>query len=145
MDRRRKNASVPDTAVNLMQIIKAALREMENERNSYYEREILGYLLVHAVGRENAKTWDVISEEVRRSIGISHTKNHFQNGLLKRSRESDFFIGSTDSKPAGYFLIDTLIDAQEMERWHLQRIATETARLNHLHTLMFQAIKTKTP
>ena len=126
-----------------MKTIQATQQELLNPKLKKWERLILEFLLDKAIGRANAKTWDAISRKLV-GAGWDIRKNSFQNGLLKRSRESDFFIGSTDAKPSGYFIIDTLKDAQEMERWYLHRITTETARLNHLHSLMFNSINKKT-
>jgi len=57
----------------------------------------------------------------------------FQQGILKRTRECDLFIGSNDHGIAkGYFLIQDQADAEIMRDWYAKRINVEVARLKNL-------------
>lgn len=84
------------------------------------------------MGSGNAKSWNKISE----ALGLTITKNTFQQGLLKRSREGNLFIGSNDhGESSGYFIIDTEKDAEIMMCWYRKRIAVEQRHLDHLMML----------
>jgi hypothetical protein len=76
------------------------------------EAIILSHLLRHAVGRNSAKPWVNIEAELHRH-GVSLTKQGFQQGILRRTRAGDIFIGSYDRDGmAGYFIIDSVDDAR---------------------------------
>jgi len=80
--------------------------------------EILNYLIRNAVGSSNAKSWEQIHAYLV-SKKIKYEKGSFQQGLLKNTRESDSFIGSYDhGSQAGYFIINTQLDAELMRDWY---------------------------
>ena len=84
------------------------------------------------MGSGNAKSWNKISE----ALGLTITKNTFQQGLLKRSREGNLFIGSNDhGDSSGYFIIDDAKDVEIMMCWYRKRIAVEQRHLDHLMML----------
>ena len=64
--------------------------------------------------------------------GYTLSQNAFQQGLLKNSRENGYFIGSFDSIPRGYFIIDSQHDAELMRNWYRARISKEEARIKSL-------------
>lgn len=90
---------------------------------------LLDYLLRHAVGRNNAKSWPVI-ETYLQSKGVSMNQQRFQQGVLKNTRSGSIFIASNDhGRSRGYFLIDDQADAQTMRDWYQKRIDRETENL----------------
>lgn len=98
------------------------------------ERAILDYLLEHAVGKANLKSWDSI-EAALTAQGITGlpSKESFQTGLLSRTRENDAFIGSTKD---GYFIIEDMRDAFACLNFYLSRIEVENRRVQSLRRLM---------
>lgn len=98
------------------------------------EKLVLDFLIVNGVGRMNAQPWGVL-EAYLSSNGVSMTQQRFQQGILKQTRENDVFIGSNDhGRSRGYFLIDTIQDAEMMRDWYQRRIDTEQNRLDNLRT-----------
>jgi hypothetical protein len=59
------------------------------------ERIVLEFLIANGVGRSNAQPWRVIQEHLKKH-GVSMQQQRFQQGILKRTRENDVFIGSND-------------------------------------------------
>ncbi len=101
-------------------------------------RAILDYLLAQGVGIENIQSWPKIEAHLQASCPPQEkipSKESFQTGLLKRTREGEEFIGSTTD---GYFIINCRRDAEETERFYTDRIKSQTQRLAHLGTLMDQ-------
>jgi hypothetical protein len=99
-------------------------------------RVVLQFLLRHAVGVQNAKPWAII-ETYLRARGIHITRGQFQQTILKRTRQNDIFIGSTDHGPSpGYFLIRKRDDAQVMQDFYTRRIAAEKSNLTKLKQLI---------
>lgn len=93
---------------------------------------LFNYLIANAVGSSNAATWDALASHLA-SHGIVMSQQTFQHGLLADSRSLACFIGSYDKgKKRGYFIIDTIFDAELMRDWYLQRIAKETYHVNKL-------------
>mgnify|MGYP007051750980 CR=1 FL=1 len=96
------------------------------------ERIVLQFLRNHAVGHASAKPWRVLSAHLERR-GIYMTQQAFQQGILKRTRESNIFIGSNDhGRSRGYYLFADIADAEVMRDWYAKRISTECARLRNL-------------
>jgi hypothetical protein len=54
------------------------------------ERLILEYLFKNALGRANSKTWSDIDTYLKQH-GVKIRQQTFQQGLLKRSREGNFY------------------------------------------------------
>lgn len=98
---------------------------------------ILDFLLSEGVGRKNAQSWPKIETHLR-SLGLEKlpSKEAFQTGLLKRTREGDEFIGSTGE---GFFIIESAADAEAMRRFYSQRIISEVSRLGRLEELIDRA------
>ena len=92
---------------------------------------VLQFLLDNAVGRENAVPWPRVRQHLLDN-GRALSKNAFQQGILKQTREGVVFIGSSNR---GYFLIADAADAAEMRDFYLVRIAKENARLDRLRRL----------
>lgn len=93
------------------------------------EFKILNYLIFNAAGVSNAKTWKQISTDLNLDCPIQD----FQHGLLKDSRESDFFIGSCRK---GYFLIVSQSDATSARSYFQDRIAAEEHHMSMLDLMM---------
>jgi hypothetical protein len=103
-----------------------------SEEDHPVNHAILCYLKEHAMGSSNAKSWNKISS----ALGLTISKNTFQQGLLKKSREGNLFIGSNDhGESSGYFIIDDAKDAEIMMCWYRRRIAVEQRHLDHLMML----------
>jgi hypothetical protein len=93
---------------------------------------LLNFLIANAVGCQNAQPWSVIEAHLQAN-GHRLSQTTFQQGLLKESRETDFFIGSFDHGiRRGYFIIHTQADAELMRDWYDARISKELARLASL-------------
>lgn len=116
--------------------IAAAQRELETLDPHDPDRIILAYLLRNAIGLANAKTWPKIQEHLREHRITNIRCQAFQNGLLRRSREGDFYIGSTDrggtNGHGGYFIIETQEDVFAMWKWFTDRMEVEEDRIGHL-------------
>ncbi|MDQ8206080.1 hypothetical protein QEH52_01045 [Coraliomargarita sp. SDUM461003] len=96
------------------------------------EQVVLEFLISNAVGSSNAQPWRLIEAHLK-TKGILMSQQRFQQGILKRNRENDVFIGSNDHGAArGYFLIDTIEDARKMKGWYQDRINSEQARVDNL-------------
>ncbi len=101
------------------------------------EKSILTLLSGQARGRKNAMPWREISAFITDFLGFKgKSKNWFQNGMVNKSRKGDLFIGSCRK---GFFLIETLEDAQEAEKTYVERIAQEQAHLDQLRRLKHDA------
>lgn len=98
------------------------------------QRKILEYLLEHAMGRKNVKSWATIEADLM-AQGIQNlpSKEAFQVGLLGSTRKGDAFVGSS---PKGYFIIDSREDAYVTRDFYINRITTEAARLQLLQKLI---------
>jgi hypothetical protein len=115
-----------------MSLLQAVQRKAADPHTSAVNRCVLNYLVAHAVGRRNAKPWPVIEAHLRRN-GFALSHETFQQGLLKDSRESNYFIGSNDhGVNRGYYIINTQRDAELMRDWYEDRIQKERARLRSL-------------
>jgi len=96
------------------------------------ERIVLEFLLQQGTGRANAQPWSALEAHLARN-GVLMSQRAFQQGILKATRENEIFIASNDHGASrGYFLIVDQQDAEIMRDWYVNRIATETARLNAL-------------
>ncbi len=99
-------------------------------------RIVLEFMLKHAVGIQNAKSWRMLSDELE-DHAIHMTREQFQQTILKSTREGDIFIGSNDHGPGrGYFLIQDKGDASTMQDFYEKRIAAEEAHLTNLKRLI---------
>jgi hypothetical protein len=102
-------------------------------------RIVLEHLRQHGRGRANAKPYPEIETELARH-GINMSQTQFQQTLLKRTREGDVFIGSTDQGPfRGYFLIEDVADAEVAREFYYRRIGGQQANLEQLEDLMRQS------
>jgi len=102
------------------------------------ERLILEYLFKNALGRANSKTWSDIDTYLKQN-GVKIRQQTFQQGLLKKSREGEIFIGSNDhGLGRGYFLIQDKADAEIMRQRYQHRIQVEQEHLNQLEALIKQ-------
>jgi hypothetical protein len=102
------------------------------------DRLILEFLLENAVGRRNAQPWSALDTCLKRH-GVSIRQQTFQQGLLKKSREGQLFIGSNDHGVGrGYFLIQDREDAEVIRQWYLRRIQVEQGHLDQLEALIQQ-------
>lgn len=100
------------------------------------DRLILEFLLQNAVGRLNSQPWSAIDDHLKRH-GIQIRQQTFQQGLLKKSREGEVFIGSNDHGIGrGYFLIVDREDAEIMRQWYLRRIQIEKGHVEQLDALI---------
>jgi hypothetical protein len=115
-----------------MNFAKAIDEWIDSEKNHTVNHAILCYLKRHALGSQNAKSW----KEITAALGISMSKNSFQQGLLKNSRNGNLFIGSNDhGESSGYFLINSQKDAEVMMSWYVRRISVENRHLDHIRSL----------
>lgn len=97
---------------------------------------ILEFLIKNATGRHNAQPWSALEAHLTHH-GVTIRQQTFQQGLLKRSREGQLFIGSNDHGVGrGYFLIQDKEDAEVMRQWYLRRIQVEQGHLNQLVALI---------
>ena len=64
-----------------------------------------------------------------RALGLNLTETGFQQTVLAESRGRDYFIGSGRR---GYFLIETLQDAEAMASFYDTRIRAEQQNLANL-------------
>jgi len=102
------------------------------------DRLIMEFLLQNAVGRHNSQPWSALDAHLQRH-DIQIRQQTFQQGLLKRSREGEVFIGSNDHGIGrGYFLIQDREDAEVMRQWYLRRIQIEQGHLDQLQALINQ-------
>jgi hypothetical protein len=109
-----------------------AMAERDKLPDFHPERIILGHLINTAQGRDNASPWKSI-ENVLLAFGLSMSKEDFQQGLLKRSRQSPFYIGSWHK---GYFLIVDEADANVMIDFYHQRVHAELQAIISLQKLL---------
>ena len=99
------------------------------------ERIFLEFMEVNAVGRANSKAWSIIESHLH-TRGIILNQRQFQQGILKRTREGNVYIGSNDHGVGrGYFIIDEIEDAELMRNWYQTRIDRENVRLAHLRSV----------
>lgn len=77
-------------------------------------RMTLEYLLLQAVGRQNAVPLTTIVRHLR-AQGVRISETGFQQTVLAKSRGQDYFIGSWR---LGYFLIDSQQDAEAMRDFY---------------------------
>lgn len=102
------------------------------------ERVVLEYLLQHARGRLNARPWAEIETQLS-MLNVHLTREQFQQGILASTRSGEIFIGSNDRGPGrGYFLIETLEDAEFVREFYTRRIAAQQTNLDHLDVLIQQ-------
>lgn len=121
-----------------MPFLDSALEHIDKLPKDDPFRQVLIYLVTHAVGVHNAKSWEHLEAHLS-ARGMSMDKKQFQQTILKESRQGPVFIGSTDSGSArGYFLIANAIDADAMRSFYEKRIAAEIANLGKLNRLCEQ-------
>lgn len=114
-----------------MSFLPSVKRKASDPRTSVVHKCILDFLIANAVGSANAQPWEAIEIHLA-ACGYTLSQNAFQQGLLKHSRENGYFIGSFDSMPRGYFIIDSQHDAELMRDWYRARISKEEARVRSL-------------
>jgi hypothetical protein len=111
-----------------MSFLPAVQRQIDRRPPNDPVRAALEFLMQHGVGHQNSVTLETIVLHLNgRGMGI--TEKGFQQTVLAESRDRDFYIGSG---PRGYFLIDTIADAQEMRDFYETRIQAEQQNLNNL-------------
>ena len=121
-----------------MPFLSAAQSHVQILQPGSADRLILEILLQSAVGRHNAKPWSALETHLKRH-NVSIRQQAFQQGLLKKSREGQVFIGSNDHGVGrGYFLIQDREDAEIIRQWYLRRIQVEQGHLDQLETLIQQ-------
>lgn len=111
-----------------MSFLPAVQREINNRRADDRVRLTLDYMMHHAVGRNNAVPLPKIVAHLKKA-GANISENGFQQTVLAASRDGDYFIGSGRH---GYFLIDTIDDAREMQDFYETRIRAEQQNLDNL-------------
>lgn len=114
-----------------MSFIPAVRREIQQRNANDPVRITLEYLINNGIGQNNPVPLSVIVGHLQ-SMGISMNETLFQQTILKDSRGSDYFIGSGNR---GYFLIETIGDAQKMRDFYQNRIAAEENNLDNLRRL----------
>jgi hypothetical protein len=110
-----------------MSFLPAVQREINSRKRNDRVRITLEYLQNH-VGCNNAVPLRKIVGHLNQR-GVSVTGTGFQQTILADSRGADYFIGSG---PRGYFLIDSIQDAQEMRNFYENRIRKEKENLASL-------------
>ena len=91
-------------------------------------RITLEYMMSCGIGRRNAiPLRRIVAYLNRRGVRVSETG--FQQTILAESRSGNYFIGS-DRR--GYFLIDSVQDAEEMRDFYRTRIRREQENLANL-------------
>lgn len=109
-----------------MSFIPAARKHLSLLGHGSDDYKILKFLINNAIGKINAKSWKAI----KTASGLTSTsKEQFQQGLLKFSREKDFFIGSCSR---GYYMIDDRADAIATKKFYQDRIDIERLRVINL-------------
>jgi len=104
------------------------------------DTEILDFLINNAVGKANAKPWKAIDAHIKAlSPSIVMAMQDFQHGLLAHSRANNYFIGSSNT---GFFIIDSLDDAQASASYYRSRIASESIHLTQLEAIGLAHIPT---
>jgi hypothetical protein len=111
-----------------MPFLEAARHAAHANRTSGELRAVLEFMLRRAVGRANAVPLEEIVGHLN-AEGFPITPTGFQQTVLKSTREGEIFIGSSNR---GYFLIENIDDAREMQRFYVNRIAAEQAHLENL-------------
>lgn len=105
-------------------------QEYVNAFNAFYcqfeehswERAVLAYLWHYCRGRDNARCWPRIKRDIHGEL-LDVAKNSFQYRVILPSRSGgQFFICSTDTAPAGYYLPLTEKDMQTMLHYYHQRV-----------------------
>jgi hypothetical protein len=108
--------------------IDAAKEELKLMDPATTDYMILDFLIKFGAGRENAKSWPEIDDFLR-ARGRVIRKEDFQQGLLKKSRESNFYIGSNDKgEPSGYAIPVTLSDVAWAMEFIDRRLMKEQER-----------------
>jgi hypothetical protein len=93
-------------------------------------------MLAHAVGVQNARSWNAIQAELHEN-DIRMSKEQFQQTILAETRRGQIWIGSTDhGRRRGYFLIQDHGDAMTARNFIADRIAAQQANLNNLDQLI---------
>jgi hypothetical protein len=111
-----------------MSFLPAVHRQINNRQPNDPVRIVLEFLVQRAVGHNHAVPLrDIVAHLNGRGINITETG--FQQTLLAESRGADYFIGSGHR---GFYLIDTIGDAEEMRDFYEHRIRTETDNLLNL-------------
>src|SRR4051812_20579641 len=78
-----------------MPFLDAAKNYVNSLKAGSTERLVLEFLLKNGVGHKNTQPWSTIENHLQKN-GIFVRQQTFQQGLLKRSRSGDVFIGSND-------------------------------------------------
>jgi len=97
-------------------------------------RITLDYMLGNAVGHANATPMQNIIDHLA-SNGCPMSREQFQQTILKQTRETDVFIGSSTS---GLYLIETIDDARAARDFYENRIQAEQTHLDTLRQLAQQ-------
>jgi hypothetical protein len=111
-----------------MSFLPAVQREINRRAPNDAVRLTLEYLLANAVGRNHPVPLPTIVAHLQ-GLGAHITETGFQQTVLAASRAGDYFIGSGRH---GYFLIDTVQDAEEMRDFYDVRINAEQQNLANL-------------
>ncbi len=116
------------------------LSQLEAEIHQYegWKRKVLDYLLKNAVGRDNAVTWNEISEHLGYYGGFPLDRRAFNFRLIVETRENGIFICSSDQKPKGYWVASCMADIVDMRDWYKKRLETLGKSLSALDTFTDQ-------
>jgi len=123
------------------------LKQLEMEIHQYegWERKVLDYLLKNAVGRDNAVTWNEISEHLGYYGGFPLDRRSFNFGLIVKTRENGIFICSSDKDPKGYWVASCMADVVDMRDWYKKRLETISNHLNALDSFVDQEFGNQEP
>jgi hypothetical protein len=111
-----------------MSFLPAVQIQINNRQANDPVRITLEYMMAHAVGHHNAVPLPTIVAHLNRR-GVNITETGFQQTILAESRRRNYFIGSGHR---GYFLIDTVQDAEQMRDFYETRIRREQENLTNL-------------
>jgi hypothetical protein len=111
-----------------MSFLPAVQREIRSRQPNDPVRITLEFLLTRAVGSQNTVPLSVVVPHLQ-SRGVNLSETGFQQTVLAESRDRDYFIGAS---PRGYFLIDTVADAETMRDFYQRRIDAEQQNLENL-------------
>jgi hypothetical protein len=111
-----------------MSFLPAVKKEITDRSPNDPVRVTLEYMVKNAVGRHNSIPLKTLVRVLKQK-GVNTSETYFQQSVLAASRGGDYFIGSWGH---GFFLIDTIEDAKEMQSFYDIRIAAEIQNLTNL-------------
>lgn len=112
-----------------MSFLPAVRRKIRRSAPNDPVRVTLEYLLNNGIGRNSPVPLSVIVGHLQSHGFPNINETGFQQTILKKSRESAYFIGSGNR---GYFLIESRDDAIAMRDFYRNRIEAEERNLENL-------------